>query len=51
MDDRFTPVGPATDENADGPLKKLGWFVVFAMGGLAAVAGLAYILRAALFIG
>ena len=52
MPDPIEPVGPPADDDDKRPLRaKLGWFALLAVGGLLAVAGASYFLRALLFIG
>ncbi|MEL6323161.1 MAG: hypothetical protein AAFQ84_02905 [Pseudomonadota bacterium] len=53
MPDRFFEPSPPPDPSAaDGNVwKKIGWFVALAIGGVTATAGLAYVLRALLFLG
>ena len=51
MPDIFQPQGPASQEVEAPSLKsKLLWFVVLSVGGVTVVAGVAYFLRALLFI-
>ncbi len=51
MPDLFEPTPPSADDEKPGPLRtRLLWFFVFAAGGLIAVAGAAYLMRALLFL-
>ena len=54
MADPFRPVGPPADnkngEDKAPASRKLFWFAILALAGLAATAGAAYLLRALLFI-
>ncbi|MEO1100842.1 MAG: DUF2474 domain-containing protein [Pseudomonadota bacterium] len=51
MADRFPEIAGPPENGEDSPLwKKLAWFAALSMGGLLAVAGLAYVLRGALLI-
>lgn len=48
----FRPSPPAEPDAPQPPLaRKLGWFVLLCAGGLVCTAGVAYFLRALLFIG
>ncbi|MFC2951238.1 hypothetical protein ACFOOP_04820 [Marinicaulis aureus] len=50
MAERFTPVGPPSDNEKPAPLgRRFFWFFALALASLAAVASLAYLLRAILF--
>ncbi len=51
MADRFTPVGPPSDDETSEPGAKLVWFVVIALASMISVAVVAYVLKAMLFIG
>lgn len=52
MPDIFKPVGPSSDNDKKPGLgRKLLWFFILAVAGVACVAGTAYFMRALLFIG
>lgn len=55
MADRFTPVGPDTDDSATDTKRpalsrRLFWFILISLGSVLATASIAYLLRALILI-